>query len=221
MQNQNYGKFIVLEGLEGAGKTTAREAVVKALQAHGISQIEFTREPGSTPLAEKLRKLIKFGYGDEVISNKAELLMLYAARIQLVENVIYPALKQGKWVLGDRHDMSSQAYQGGGRQIDRTLLTTLRDSVLGDFKPHLTLYLDIDPELGLRRVRSRGELDRIEQLQLDFFQRTRMRYLELVDIDPNAVLIDASQSIEQVADAIQQAVRNWLVNAGLNDVSVV
>ncbi|TNH04413.1 dTMP kinase [Testudinibacter sp. TR-2022] len=208
---QKCGKFIVLEGLEGAGKTTAREAVLKALQANGISQVEFTREPGGTPLAEKLRELIKFGDGNEVISDKAELLMLYAARIQLVDNVIRPALRTGKWVLGDRHDMSSQAYQGGGRQIDRTLLATLRDTVLGDFKPDLTLYLDIDPELGLSRARSRGELDRIEQLQLDFFQRTRTRYLELVATDPNAVLIDASQSMAQVAADVQSAVCAWLV----------
>ncbi|MGR3806225.1 dTMP kinase [Pasteurella testudinis] len=207
---QKCGKFIVLEGLEGAGKTTAREAVLKALQANDIDQVEFTREPGGTPLAEKLRQLIKFGDGKEVISDKAELLMLYAARIQLVENVIRPALTCGKWVLGDRHDMSSQAYQGGGRQIDRTLLATLRDTVLGDFKPDLTLYLDIDPELGLSRARSRGELDRIEQLQLDFFQRTRQRYLELVAADPNAILIDAAQSIEQVSAAVQSAVSAWL-----------
>ncbi|MGV6987419.1 dTMP kinase [Testudinibacter sp. P80/BLE/0925] len=207
---QKCGQFIVLEGLEGAGKTTARQAVLTALQAHGIEQVEFTREPGGTPLAEKLRQLIKFGDGDEPISDKAELLMLYAARIQLVENVIRPALKCGKWVLGDRHDMSSQAYQGGGRQIDRTLLATLRDTVLGDFKPDLTLYLDIDPELGLSRARSRGELDRIEQLQLDFFRRTRARYLELVAADPNAVLIDASQSMAEVATDVQRAVTAWL-----------
>lgn len=207
---QKCGQFIVLEGLEGAGKTTAREAVLQALQAYGIEQVEFTREPGGTPLAEKLRQLIKFGDGDEVISDKAELLMLYAARIQLVENVIRPALKCGKWVLGDRHDMSSQAYQGGGRQIDRTLLQTLRDTVLGDFKPDLTLYLDIEPELGLSRARSRGELDRIEQLQLDFFHRTRARYLELVAADPNAVLIDAAQSMQNVAADVQRAVTAWL-----------
>ena len=209
------GKFIVLEGLEGAGKTTARQAVLQTLQAHGIEQVEFTREPGGTPLAEKLRQLIKFGDGEETVCDKAELLMLYAARIQLVENVIKPALQSGKWVLGDRHDMSSQAYQGGVRQIDRTLLATLRETVLGDFKPDLTLYLDIDPELGLSRARSRGELDRIEQLQLDFFQRTRQRYLELVQADSNAVLIDASQSMEKVAADVQSAVKRWLFKQDL------
>ncbi len=89
--------------------------------------------------------------------------MLYAARVQLVDTVIQPALATGKWVVGDRHDLSSQAYQGGGREIDRHLMQSLRDLVLGDFKPSLTLYLDLPPELGLQRARSRGELDRIEK----------------------------------------------------------
>ncbi len=149
-------KFIVLEGLEGAGKTSARDTVVAVLKELGINEFVFTREPGGTPLAEKLRQLIKQGEGDEVITDKAELLMLYAARVQLVENVIKPALKQGKWVIGDRHDLSSQAYQGGGRGLDANLLMTLKQAVLGDFTPDLTLYLDVDPEIGLARARSRG-----------------------------------------------------------------
>ncbi|SUC18600.1 thymidylate kinase [Proteus mirabilis] len=98
----------------------------------------FTREPGGTPLAEKLRELIKQGIEGEKVTDKAELLMLYAARVQLVENVIKPALAQGKWVIGDRHDLSSQAYQGGGRGIDKALMKSLRDTVLADFKPDLT-----------------------------------------------------------------------------------
>ena len=106
--------------------------------------------------------------------------MLYAARIQLVDNVIKPALSQGKWVVGDRHDMSSQAYQGGGRQLDQRLLQSLKETILGDFEPDLTLYLDIDPAVGLARARGRGELDRIEQQNFRFFHRTRARYLALV-----------------------------------------
>ena len=156
------GKFIVIEGLEGAGKSTAMQTVVDTLESLGVNDIVFTREPGGTPLAEKLRHLIKHET-EELVTDKAELLMLYAARIQLVENVIKPALAAGKIVLGDRHDMSSQAYQGGGRQFDQTLMANLKNMVLGDFEPDFVLYLDIDPAEGLARARGRGELDRIEQ----------------------------------------------------------
>lgn len=137
------GKFIVIEGLEGAGKSTAMQTVVDTLKSLGVNDIVFTREPGGTPLAEKLRHLIKHET-EEPVTDKAELLMLYAARIQLVENVIKPALAEGKIVLGDRHDMSSQAYQGGGRQFDQTLMANLKNMVLGDFEPDFVLYLDID-----------------------------------------------------------------------------
>lgn len=203
------GKFIVLEGLEGAGKTTAFNTVVTQLKELGITDLVFTREPGGTPLAEKLRHLIKHET-EEPVTDKAELLMLYAARIQLVENVIKPALAQGKWVIGDRHDLSSQAYQGGGRQLDREFMMTLKNSVLGDFEPDFTLYLDIDPALGLARARGRGELDRIEQAGLDFFHRARARYLELVEKNPKAVTINAGQNIEQVTADIQRAVKQFV-----------
>lgn len=205
------GKFIVIEGLEGAGKTTARDAIVEVLAREGIDDVVFTREPGGTPLAEKLRHLIKYET-EEPVTDKAELLMLYAARIQLVENVIKPALATGKWVVADRHDLSSQAYQGGGRQIDAQLLQSLKQTVLGDFSPDLTLYLDLDPEIGLARARGRGELDRIEQQEIAFFQRTRDRYLALVKDDPKAVIINAEQSIEQVRADIQSAVQNFVKN---------
>ena len=205
------GKFIVIEGLEGAGKSTAHQCVVDTLKELGINDVVFTREPGGTPLAEKLRHLIKHET-EEPVTDKAELLMLYAARIQLVDNVIKPALAQGKWVVGDRHDMSSQAYQGGGRQLGEAFLTHLKQIVLGDFEPDLTLYLDIDPAVGLARARGRGELDRIEQQDLDFFHRTRARYLALVKGNPKAVMINAEQSIAQVQADIKSAVKNWWVS---------
>lgn len=205
------GKFIVIEGLEGAGKSTVHQCVVDALKELGIDDVVFTREPGGTPLAEKLRHLIKHET-EEPVTDKAELLMLYAARIQLVENVIKPALAQGKWVVGDRHDMSSQAYQGGGRQLDQRLLQSLKETILGDFEPDLTLYLDIDPTVGLARARGRGELDRIEQQNLDFFHRTRARYLALVKDNPKAVIINAEQPVEQVKADIQSAVKNWWIS---------
>lgn len=204
------GKFIVIEGLEGAGKTTARQVIVDTLRENGITDLVYTREPGGTPLAEKLRTLIKDGIDGETVTDKAEVLMLYAARIQLVDNVIKPALARGQWVIGDRHDLSSQAYQGGGRGIDRQLMASLRDTVLGDFYPDFTLYLDLPPETGLARARSRGELDRIEQESLDFFRRTRARYLELAESDPRIVTVDASQSMDNVHQSIRTAVLNWL-----------
>lgn len=201
--------FIVIEGLEGAGKTTAHEVVVNALRQHGVEEIVFTREPGGTPLAEKLRDLFKRGVDGEKPTVKAEVLMLYAARVQLVETVILPALARGAWVVGDRHDLSSQAYQGGGRGIDAALMSSLRDTVLGDFRPDLTLYLDLPPALGLQRARARGELDRIEQEALPFFERTRARYLELAAQDSRIKTIDASQTIAQVTASIEQTLKNW------------
>lgn len=203
-------KFIVIEGLEGAGKTTARDAVVSELQRHGINDIIFTREPGGTPLAEKLRELIKQGINDEPITDQAELLMLYAARVQLVENVIKPALVRGAWVVGDRHDLSSQAYQGGGRGMDSELMRSLKQAVLGDFSPDLTLYLDVTPEIGLQRARARGALDRIEQESLNFFIRTRERYLALAAADSRIKTVDATQSLEQVTASLRQSLDQWL-----------
>lgn len=208
-------KFIVIEGLEGAGKTTARAIVTEVLNQHGITNLRFTREPGGTPLAEKLRDIIKQGVEGESITDQAEVLMLYAARVQLVETVIKPALAQGSWVVGDRHDLSSQAYQGGGRGIDSHLLATLRDTLLGDFHPDLTLYLDLPPALGLERARQRGALDRLEQQELAFFERTRARYLALAAADPRIITVDASQSLEQVAAAIRQVLSDWLQKYGL------
>lgn len=195
------GKFIVIEGLEGAGKSTAVNYVLDWLHEHGITCLETTREPGGTPLAEKMRSIVKEVH-DEPLTIQAELLLMYAARVQLVENRIKPALERDCWVVGDRHDLSSQAYQGGGRGIDPQLISQIKQAVLGDFAPDLTLYLDIDPALGLQRAKQRGELDRIEQEALAFFQRTRTRYLELATQDSKIHIIDASQTPEQVQTAI-------------------
>ncbi|EIU6831100.1 dTMP kinase [Vibrio parahaemolyticus] len=202
--------FIVVEGLEGAGKSTAIKTVLDTLKQAGIENIVNTREPGGTPLAEKMRALVKEEHEGEELKDMTELLLLYAARVQLVENVIKPALANGQWVVGDRHDLSSQAYQGGGRQIDASLMKNLRDTTLGDFKPAFTLYMDIDPRTGLERARGRGELDRIEKMDISFFERTRERYLEIANADPSIVVINAEQSIEEVSRDIQDALNEWL-----------
>lgn len=204
-------KFIVIEGLEGAGKTNAHNVVVATLKELGVIDLVFTREPGGTPLAERLRELTlnNKGIGDEIVTDKAEVLMFYAARVQLVETVIKPALSRGAWVIGDRHDLSTQAYQGGGRCIDQELLMALRNTVLGDFYPDLTIYLDVTPEVGLTRARARGELDRIEQESVDFFNRTRARYLELAANDSRIRTIDATQSLDDVSQDVRNAVLEW------------
>ncbi|MCS0305357.1 dTMP kinase [Vibrio diabolicus] len=202
--------FIVVEGLEGAGKSTAIKTVLDTLKAAGIENIVNTREPGGTPLAEKMRALVKEEHEGEELKDMTELLLLYAARVQLVENVIKPALANGQWVVGDRHDMSSQAYQGGGRQIDASLMKNLRDTTLGDFKPAFTLYMDIDPRVGLERARGRGELDRIEKMDISFFERTRERYLEIAHADPSIIIINAEQAFEDVSRDIRDALNEWL-----------
>ncbi|ELV8624718.1 dTMP kinase [Vibrio cidicii] len=207
----NKTKFIVVEGLEGAGKSTAISTVLDVLSQAGIQDVVQTREPGGTPLAEKLRALVKEEHSGEHLHDMTELLLLYAARVQLVENVIKPALAQGKWVVGDRHDMSSQAYQGGGRQISPLLMKNLRDTALGEFKPDFTIYMDIDPKVGLERARGRGELDRIEKMDISFFQRTRQRYLQIAQADPSVVIINAEQAIEAVAQDIRAVLQKWLV----------
>ncbi|MFV0449663.1 MAG: dTMP kinase [Vibrio sp.] len=203
-------KFIVVEGLEGAGKSTAIQAIVETLHDVGVEQITRTREPGGTVLAEKMRELVKQEHEGEVLQDMTELLLMYAARVQLVENVIKPALAQGHWVVGDRHDMSSQAYQGGGRQISCQTMQSLKQTTLGDFKPDLTLYLDIDPKVGLERARGRGELDRIEKMDISFFERTRARYLEIANADDSVIVVNAAQTIDKVAQDIQSALRQWL-----------
>ena len=203
------GKFIVVEGLEGAGKSTAIAYVKQLLQQHQYAVV-CTREPGGTPMAERLRDLVKQVSNDEVVAPETELLLMYAARMQLITNVIKPALSAGQWVLADRHDMSSRAYQGGGRMLDETFINHLRQAVLGDLTPDLTLYLDIDPRLGLERARARGEVDRIEQEKLDFFVRTREKYLTIAASEPNIAIIDASQSITDVQQQLRTALQQVL-----------
>ena len=201
------GKFVVIEGLEGAGKSTAIRLVGELLQQQGIEFIT-TREPGGTPLAERMRSIVKSDT-DERLTPEAELLLMYASRIQLIENVIKPALDKGIWVLGDRHDMSSLAYQGGGRQLPESLIMPIRNAVLKEFKPDLTLLMDIDPRIGLERAAARGELDRIEKEQIAFFDRTRAVYLKLAQ-QPNVRTVDASNSLPRVQDDIRMTVNDWL-----------
>ncbi|MEP1446944.1 MAG: dTMP kinase [Paraglaciecola sp.] len=206
---QTPGKFIVIEGLEGAGKSSAVTILSDTIQSAGHTVVN-TREPGGTAMAEAIRDVVKHDWKDEKVTVEAELLLMYAARAQLVQNVILPNLQQGNWVLGDRHDMSSQAYQGGGRQIEQSMIESLRNITLKNFRADFTLYLDVEPKEGLKRAKGRGELDRIELEDLGFFERTRERYLLLAQQDPNCVVIDTMQSMQGVHDDVASAIKQFL-----------
>ena len=204
----NPGKFIVVEGLEGAGKSTAITQISNMLTARGIEFIT-TREPGGTPLAEQMRAIVK-AETDEPLTIEAELLLMYAARAQLIQNVIKPALEKGTWVIGDRHDLSSLAYQGGGRELPQSLLMPIRNAVLQGFEPDMTLLMDIDPKVGLSRAAQRGELDRIEKMELTFFERTRAVYLSHAAQNEKIKTVDAGQPLEQVELQINELLTAWL-----------
>jgi dTMP kinase len=199
--------FIVVEGLEGAGKSSVIELIRSFLVAKG-HEVECTREPGGTPMAEAIRECVKQTW-DEVVTQETELLLMYAARSQLVENKIKPAMAKNKWVIGDRHDMSSVAYQGGGRGIDISVLNTLRKMTLGSFEPDLVLYLDVEPSVGLARARGRGELDRIELSGLSFFENARRTYKKLVQDSSKAIEIDAMQEMNSVHSDVSAALESW------------
>jgi dTMP kinase len=209
----NKGKFIVVEGVEGAGKSTAIANIAATLTHYGIDFIQ-TREPGGTPLAEQLRAIVKSPNSEEKITPQTELFLMYASRSQLLENVIKPALAKGLWVIGDRHDLSSRAYQGGGRKLPDTLINTIAEITLSGFKPDFTFLLDIDPKIGLARAQARGDLDRIEQEQLAFFQRVRDKYLQLASQDKTIYVIDASKDIAEVQAAIEQQLALFINSLG-------
>lgn len=205
------GKFIVIEGMEGAGKSSAIEVIVKVLSGSKIDFIQ-TREPGGTPLAEQLRAIVKSADHQEQVTQETELFLMYASRSQLLANVIQPAINSGKWVIGDRHDLSSRAYQGGGRQFDDQVIESIADITLKGFKPDLTLYLDITPELGLARAKARGALDRIEQEQFAFFERVHQKYQALAQQDASTKIIDASQPMAAVHQDVAQAIAEFIKN---------
>ncbi|HBY84607.1 MAG TPA: dTMP kinase [Colwellia sp.] len=203
------GKFIVIEGMEGAGKSSAIAVIENTLITHGIEFIN-TREPGGTPLAESLRDMVKSVEHQEKLTVETELLLMYASRSQLLANKILPALAAGKWVIGDRHDLSSRAYQGGGRGFDETIMNTISDITLKGFRPDITLYLDIDPHIGLSRAKARGDLDRIELEKMEFFIRVYNKYRELAEQDDSIITIDAAQAMLQVHQAVEKTVIEFI-----------
>ncbi len=202
------GVFITLEGTEGSGKSTQLKTVEQYLQQHNRRYIK-VREPGGTPIAEEIRNLLKTPRNDDAMCDTTELLLMYAARAQLVNTVIKPAIEQGIDVICDRHDLSTVAYQGGGRGMDLSEIKAISKVVLGDFKPNLTILLDIDPMKGMQRAKARGELDRFEQSKMDFFVRVRNTYLECAKQDPNTIkVVNGDDSIDNVSSHIRQLLDN-------------
>jgi dTMP kinase len=208
------GKFIVIEGMEGAGKSSAIAVIESTLNKYGIEYVN-TREPGGTLLAEALRNMVKSVDHQEKLTVETELLLMYASRSQLLANKILPALAEGKWVIGDRHDLSSRAYQGGGRGFDEAIMNTISDITLKGFRPDITLYLDIDPHIGLSRAKARGDLDRIELEQMEFFIRVHNKYRQLAEQDKSIITVDASQAMLKVHQDIEKSVIAFIAKTAL------
>jgi len=196
-----YGKFITIEGIEGVGKSTHMGRLVEHIEAHGHRVLK-SREPGGTPTAELIREVV-LGHTEEVIPDIAELLLMFAARSLLVENVIRPALSAGTWVVCDRFVDASRAYQGGGRGIPMEQIDELADWVLGDLRPDLTILLDAPVEIGMSRADSRGDPDRLDVERADFYTRVRASYLQLAESEPERfVIVDAAGSLDEVGASI-------------------
>lgn len=196
------GKFITIEGTEGVGKSTNLSYVHEWLTNRGI-EVVVTREPGGTPLAEEIRTLL-LAKRDESVDETAELLLVFAARAQHLQQVIKPTLARGAWVLCDRFTDATYAYQGAGRGLDVGTIAQLEQLVQGDLRPDLTLVLDIDVELGLQRARQRADLDRFESEAVVFFERVRKGYRQRVQADPaRYAIVDAGQDLSAVQRDIE------------------
>jgi dTMP kinase len=195
------GLFITLEGPEGAGKSTNRDYLAARLREQGLDVV-LTREPGGTPLAEKVRELL-LAPSDEVMAADTELLLVFAARAQHLAQVIRPALARGAVVLCDRFTDATYAYQGGGRGLSVERIAVLEQFVQGELRPDLTLVFDLPVEVGLARAAARGRLDRFEQEGQAFFEAVRQAYLQRARCEPQRYdLLDAAQPLEAVQRAI-------------------
>jgi len=199
--------FISFEGGEGSGKSTQIRRLAERLGATG-RDVLLTREPGGTPLAERLRELV-LTRGTEVLSPEGETLLMFAARAVHLDNLVRPAIARGEWVICDRFTDATRAYQGGGRGVDRALIEQLASSVHAGLEPDLTLLLDVPVTVGLERARARRQAagepvaDRFESETVQFFERVRAAYLEIARRAPQRVrIIDASEDVETVRAAV-------------------
>lgn len=209
-------RFVSLEGGEGAGKTTVLGALRETLQQAG-HEVVSTREPGGTPLAERIRELL-LTPDHEKPAPETELLLMFASRAQHVRETILPALERGAWVISDRFTDSSYAYQGGGRGLDPAFIAELERRVVG-IAPGLTLLLDLGVSQGRERTRGRDLVfgqyvpDRIERERDEFFERVRGAFLARAASEPERMrIVDAAHSAAEVADAAVAALREWMTS---------
>jgi dTMP kinase len=203
------GRFITVEGIEGVGKTTNIDFIHRQLLAAGW-EVLLTREPGGTPLAEAIRGLL-LDPDYTGMDARCELQLVFAARAEHLAKVIRPALAQGKWVLCDRFTDATYAYQGGGRGIEAGIIAALETLVQGDFRPDLTLLLDVPVATGMARAGKRGSLDRFEQEQVAFFERVRACYLDMArEHAARYRVIDAAQSLDQVQRELAGVLESYL-----------
>lgn len=200
------GIWIAVEGIDGAGKTSAIQTIQQVFADFKMPTRVF-REPGGTALGEMIRSILK---SDDVsMLPISEVLLLYAARVQLLEENIFPSLHDGIHVILDRHELSTFAYQSGGQGVDINQIRQISKSCMPPKKPDLTFFLAVKPELGLKRVKARGNLDHYEQQPLEFFQKIALSYEMYISDYPNVVCIDANQNYEQVQMDIRAEIENF------------
>lgn len=209
------GRFITLEGIEGAGKSTVARIVCDWLAARSIPT-RLTREPGGTPLAERVRQIV-LERGNEHVSPVTETLLMFSARGIHVENLIRPALERGEWVVCDRFTDATRAYQGKGRGVDRSWIETLATAVQGGLQPDCTLLLDLPPATGLARARLRSGVaaDRFEAEAEAFFTKVRAGYLELARSEPDRIhIINAASDLPDVEAQVIAVLERVLIRVG-------
>ena len=198
----NRGKFITIDGVEGAGKSTQIDLVCEHLIEKGIKVVR-TREPGGTEVGEKIRSVL-LDVENQEMHNDTELLLMFSSRNELIQNKIIPALEEGCWVVSDRFTDASFAYQGGGRMLNLERISKLADWVLGDFKPDLTFLLDVTVEVGMQRIETRAAKDRIELEERAFFERVRSVFIQRSEAFPERIkLIDATASVNDIQSKIR------------------
>ena len=200
----NLGKMISIEGVEGVGKSTLVPLIAKEVEAEGFSVV-VTREPGGTEIGERIRDLLLHEH-DSNIAPVTELSLMFAARAQHLEEVIKPALIKGCWVICDRFTDSTYAYQGGGRELNQTLIESIEVATIDTFQPDHTLLLDLDVELGLARAAQAGAKDRFESESVAFFKRVRRAYLERANQFERVHVVSAAPALSEVAEQV----RAWI-----------